>query len=238
MVPKTKLSIDVADLRDLIVPGLGNRRIFRILLTDACRHACDFCPMRAERDLPPHALEPARLARLFMTAFRRGWCDGLFITSGIPKDAVWAMDRMLEVVELLRVSHGYRGYLHVKAVAGAQPGQIEKLVRLVDRVSYNLEVPCRRAEEQDAQGPDFEKQAEVPVFELAAAAAVREARRDSARKAPPGLPPVPADRGNRAAMFAALRGRVVRPRPAQATLFPAANGVLSRPWGFAPGTFR
>ena len=55
--------------------------------TNACRYSCDYCPMRAERDLPRHALEPARLARLFMTAFRRGWCDGLFITSGIPKDA-------------------------------------------------------------------------------------------------------------------------------------------------------
>jgi predicted DNA-binding helix-hairpin-helix protein len=238
MVPRTKLSIDVADLRDLIVPGLGNRRIFRILLTDACRHACEDCPMRAERDLPPNALDAARLARLFMTAFRRGWCDGLFITSGIPKDAVRAMDRMLEVVELLRVAHGYRGYLHVKAVAGAEAGQIERLVRLVDRVSYNLEARCRRAQEENSMDPGSEKQAEVPVFELAAAAAVREARRDSARKAPPGLPPVPAERGNRARTFAALRGQLVRPRPAQATLFPATSGVLSRPWGLAPGIFR
>ena len=156
MVPKTKLSIDVADLRDLIVPGLGNRRIFRILLTDACRHSCDDCPMRAERDLAPHALDAARLARLFMTAFRRGWCDGLFITSGIPKDPVRAMDRMLELVEILRVAHGYRGYLHVKAVAGAEVGQIERLVRLVDRVSYHLEVPCRRAQEQNAKRLELE----------------------------------------------------------------------------------
>jgi len=112
-----------------------------------------------------------------MTAFRRGWCDGLFVTSGIPKDAVWAMDRMLELVEILRVTHGYRGYLHVKALAGAEPGQIEKLVRLVDRVSYNLEIPCRRAAEEHA--------APVPMRD--ATEALREARRDSARKAPPAL---------------------------------------------------
>src|ERR1700690_3493656 len=92
--------INANDLRDLIVPGLGNRRIFRILLTNACRYACDWCPMRSERDLPPAALEPAKLARLFMTAFRRGWCDGLFVTSGIPKDPVRAMDGMLELVEI------------------------------------------------------------------------------------------------------------------------------------------
>ena len=148
-----KVEEQVGILSELIVPGLGNRRIFRILLANACRYSCDDCPARAERDLPRHALEPARLARLFMTAFRRGLCDGLFVTSGIPKDAVRAMDRMLELVELLRVTHGYRGYLHVKALSGALPGQIEKLVRLVDRVSYSLEAPCRSA--LDSQVPPF-----------------------------------------------------------------------------------
>jgi predicted DNA-binding helix-hairpin-helix protein len=183
----TKRALDAIDLRDLIVPGLGNRRIFRILLTNACRHACDWCPMRSERDLPPAALEPAKLARLFMTAFRRGWCDGLFVTSGIPKDAVWAMDRMLELVEILRVTHGYRGYLHVKALAGAQPGQIEKLVRLVDRVSYNLEIPCKRAAEEHAHEQEPGKGLTAPVLVRDAVEALREARRDSARKAPPAL---------------------------------------------------
>ena len=185
---RARQALDPINFRDLIVPGLGNRRIFRILLTNACRYSCDYCPMRAERDLPRHALEPARLARLFMTAFRRGWCDGLFITSGIPKDAVWAMDRMLELVELLRVTHGYRGYLHAKALAGAQPGQIEKLVRLVDRVSYNLEVPCQRALDEHAPGKELDKGLALLTVARDAAAAVREARRTSARKAPPALP--------------------------------------------------
>jgi predicted DNA-binding helix-hairpin-helix protein len=181
--------LDPINIRDLIVPGLGNRRIFRILLTNACRYSCDYCPMRAERDLPRHALEPARLARLFMTAFRRGWCDGLFITSGIPKDAVWAMDRMLELVELLRVTHGYRGYLHVKALAGAEPGQVEKLVRLVDRVSYNLEAPCQQALSEHAPGKELDRGLEILTVARDAAETVREARRASARKAPPALPP-------------------------------------------------
>ncbi len=184
-------ALDPINIRDLIVPGLGNRRIFRILLTNACRYSCDYCPMRAERDLPRHALEPPRLARIFMTAFRRGWCDGLFITSGIPKDAVWAMDRMLELVELLRVTHGYRGYLHVKALAGAQPGQVEKLVRLVDRVSYNLEAPCQRALDEHAPGKDLDKGLAILAVARDAAAAVREARRESARKAPAAVPSAP-----------------------------------------------
>jgi predicted DNA-binding helix-hairpin-helix protein len=187
--------LDPINIRDLIVPGVGNRRIFRILLTNACRFSCDYCPMRAERDLPRHALEPGSLARLFMTAFRRGWCDGLFVTSGIPKDPIFAMERMLELVEILRFTHGYRGYLHAKALAGAEPGQIERLVRLVDRVSYNLEAPCQRALDEHAPGKSVARG--VALLETArdAAAAVREARRASALRAPAPLPPQPVSRG-------------------------------------------
>jgi len=182
-------ALDPINIRDLIVPGVGNRRIFRILLTNACRFSCDYCPMRAERDLPRHALEPGSLARLFMTAFRRGWCDGLFVTSGIPKDSIFAMERMLELVEILRFTHGYRGYLHAKALAGAEAGQIERLVRLVDRVSYNLEAPCQRALDEHAPGKSVARG--VALLETArdAAAAVREARRASALRAPAPLQP-------------------------------------------------
>jgi predicted DNA-binding helix-hairpin-helix protein len=187
--PRPRRALDPINIRELIVPGVGNRRIFRILLTNACRYSCDYCPMRAERDLPRHALEPASLARLFMTAFRRGWCDGLFVTSGIPKDPVFAMERMLELVGILRFTHGYRGYLHAKALAGAEPGQIERLVRLVDRVSYNLESPCQRALDEHAPGKNVANG--VALLETArdAATAVREARRASARQAPAPLPP-------------------------------------------------
>lgn len=179
--------LDRINIRELIVPGVGNRRIFRILLADACRFSCDYCPMRAERDLPRHALEPASLARLFMTAFRRGWCDGLFVTSGIPKDSVVAMKRMLELVETLRFTHGYRGYLHAKALAGAEPGQIERLVRLVDRVSYNLEAPCQRALVEHAPRESGAKGVALLEPDRNAATAVREARRASARLAPAPL---------------------------------------------------
>ena len=130
-------------LQGLVVPGSGGRRIFRLLLPDTCSHACDFCPARAQRALPEGVRQPARLARLFLAAYRRGWCDGLFVMCGVPRDPVRAMDRAIEIVSLLRFTLGYRGYIHVKGLGGAQPGQIERLLRLVDRVSYALEPACR-----------------------------------------------------------------------------------------------
>lgn len=132
-------------LREFIVTGFGGRKVFRILLSDACRYACDACPMGHQRRLSRDLHSAARLAALFLTAYRRGWCDGLFVTAGVPRNPVWAMERLLELVEIVRFRFGFRGYLHAKAMPGAEPGQVERLMRVVDRVSFRYEPPCEAA---------------------------------------------------------------------------------------------
>jgi len=140
---RAKNPLDPFNIRVLGDRGFGKTRLFRILMTNACAFSCSYCPMRAGRDLPRHALAPAELARVFMTAYRRRWASGLFVTSGIPKNPRFAMDRMIELVETLRFKHRYAGYLHAKAVSGAEPEQVERLALLCDRVSYNLEAACQ-----------------------------------------------------------------------------------------------
>ncbi|HQR46680.1 MAG TPA: hypothetical protein PK598_11795, partial [Thermoanaerobaculia bacterium] len=131
--------------RDLIAPGVGGRRVFTILVPEACRYACSFCPLTAVRRLPEPFRTARGLARLFLTAFRRGLCDGLYVTAGIARNPVRAMSKVLDLVEEVRIQHGFPGYIHVKSVPGAEPGQIQKLVHLADRVSYQLEPACRPA---------------------------------------------------------------------------------------------
>ncbi|MEO8431951.1 MAG: radical SAM protein [Acidobacteriota bacterium] len=140
---RTRDALDPINIRTLGNRGFGGTRLFRILLTNACAFECDYCPMRASRELPRHALEPRALAEIFMTAYRNGWVSGLFVTTGIPKSPRWAMDRLLELVETLRFRHRFAGYLHAKAVAGAEAAQVERLALLCDRVSYNLESACQ-----------------------------------------------------------------------------------------------
>ena len=140
---------DVGALRPINIRSLSNRgfgatKIFRILLSNACVFSCSYCPMRAGRDLPRHAIAPEKLAEIFLEAYRRGWSQGLFVTSGIPKNPVWAMDRMIELVELVRLRHRFAGYIHAKAVAGCRPDQVDRLALLVDRLSYNLESVCQQ----------------------------------------------------------------------------------------------
>ncbi|HEX2076986.1 MAG TPA: radical SAM protein [Longimicrobium sp.] len=144
------------NIRDLRVPGKGQMSLLRILMTNACSFNCHYCPMRRDRDMPRTLLKPEELVRIFMEAYRRGWCSGLFITTGIPGRPVKVMDDLITVLELLRGRETFRGYVHVKMVPGGQPAQIERLTALASRVSLNLEAPCGQSLAQIAPEKSLE----------------------------------------------------------------------------------
>lgn len=122
----------------------GGRRttLLRILMTNACSYNCHYCPMRRDRNMPRALLKPAELVRIFLDAHSRGWCEGLFITTAIPGRPVKVMDDLIEVLELLRNTHKFGGYIHVKILAGAEAAQVERITALATRISINLEAPC------------------------------------------------------------------------------------------------
>jgi predicted DNA-binding helix-hairpin-helix protein len=116
--------------------------LLRVLMTNACSFNCHYCPMRRDRSMPRTLLKPEELVRIFLGALRRGWCEGLFVTTGIPGRPVKVMDDLIHALELLRERHRFRGYIHVKIVPGAEAAQIERITALASRVSLNLEAPC------------------------------------------------------------------------------------------------
>ena len=111
-------------------------------MTNACSFNCHYCPMRRDRELPRTLLKPEELVRIFLGALRRNWCDGLFVTTGIPGRPVHVMDQLIAALELLRERDRFAGYIHVKLVPGAEDAQIERLTQLATRVSVNFETPC------------------------------------------------------------------------------------------------
>jgi predicted DNA-binding helix-hairpin-helix protein len=131
--------VNIRHLRPL--PGM-RVSLLRILMTNACSYNCHYCPMRRDRDMPRTLLKPEELVRIFLGARARGWCEGLFVTTGIPGRPVKVMDDLIAALELLRERHRFGGYIHVKLVPGAEPAQIERLTQLASRVSVNLEAPC------------------------------------------------------------------------------------------------
>jgi predicted DNA-binding helix-hairpin-helix protein len=158
--PRLRHTRDVGALRPLNIrhlrPAPGVRMsLLRILLTNACSYNCHYCPMRRDRPMPRTLLKPEELVRIFLGARQRGWCQGLFITTGIPGRPVKVMDDLIQVLELLRERHRFGGYVHVKLVAGSETSQIDRLTALASRVSLNFEAPCGKSLAQIAPDKSF-----------------------------------------------------------------------------------
>jgi predicted DNA-binding helix-hairpin-helix protein len=158
--PRLQHTKDVGALRPLNIrnlrPAPGMRMsLLRILMTNACSYNCHYCPMRQDRPMQRTLLKPEELVRIFLEAHARGWCQGLFITTGIPGRPVKVMDDLIQVLELLRERHRFGGYIHVKLVAGGETAQIDRLTQLANRVSLNFEAPCGKSLAQIAPEKSF-----------------------------------------------------------------------------------
>src|SRR3954471_5925421 len=145
--PRLRHANDVGALRPLnfrnVSAGRGRKTtLLRILMTNACSYNCHYCPMRRDRNLPRALLKPEEVVRIFLAARDRGWCEGLFLTTGIPGRPVKVMDDLIQTLELLRHRHRFDGYIHVKIRGGAEPAQVERISQLATRISVNLEAPC------------------------------------------------------------------------------------------------
>jgi predicted DNA-binding helix-hairpin-helix protein len=148
------------------LPGGGSTRLMRVMQTNACSLSCGYCPTHCGGKVKRTALASEEVATTFMNLHRAGAADGLFLTSGVPGRPRRAMDRMLASVEILRRRHGFRGYVHLKLLPGADRAQVEAACALANRVSVNLEAPTDAhvrmlAREKDLTG-DL-----LPALELA-----------------------------------------------------------------------
>ncbi|MCX7670343.1 MAG: radical SAM protein [Anaerolineae bacterium] len=124
----------------VITPWGERKAILKVLQTSACQNNCYYCALRAGRDVRRAHLTPDELARSFDLMYRAGVVEGLFLSSGVM-DTVRTMDEMIATVELVRLKYGFRGYIHLKLLPGAEEAHIARAIELADRVSANLEGP-------------------------------------------------------------------------------------------------
>ena len=76
-----------------------------------------------------------------MEFYRRNYIEGLFLSSGIIQDPTFTMELLYRTIWLLRNQYHFNGYVHVKAIPGADPELVERMGYLADRMSVNLELP-------------------------------------------------------------------------------------------------
>ncbi len=128
-------------LSQATLPNGKRINLLKTLLTSACERNCFYCPFRAGRDFRRASFTPEEFARLFMDLHRAGLVQGIFLSSGVVAGGVFTQDKLLDTAEILRNKLGYRGYIHLKIMPGAERDQVEHAMRLADRVSINLEAP-------------------------------------------------------------------------------------------------
>jgi predicted DNA-binding helix-hairpin-helix protein len=115
--------------------------LLKTLLSSACERDCYYCPFRAGRDFRRATFKPQEFAELFMKLYQSNMAEGIFLSSGIAAGGATTQNKILDTAEILRNKLGFRGYLHLKIMPGAEKGQVERLMQLADRVSINLEAP-------------------------------------------------------------------------------------------------
>lgn len=115
--------------------------LLKILLTNECIYDCKYCINRRSNDVPRAAFTPEEICELTIGFYRRNYIEGLFLSSGILGSPDMTMELLYRSLYLLRHRHHFQGYIHVKAIPGADPVLIEKTGLLADRMSVNLELP-------------------------------------------------------------------------------------------------
>lgn len=115
--------------------------LLKILMTNECIYDCKYCLNRCSNDVPRATFTPEEICTLTMEFYRRNYIEGLFLSSGIVGNPSFTMELLGRTIYLLRVRYGFNGYIHVKAIPGADPEVIRQTGFLVDRMSVNLELP-------------------------------------------------------------------------------------------------
>lgn len=115
--------------------------LLKILLTNFCIFDCRYCVNRSSSNVERARFTPEEVVSLTLDFYKRNYIEGLFLSSGIIRSPDYTMEQLVEVARSLREDHGFRGYIHLKTIAEADPSLIEAAGRHADRLSVNIELP-------------------------------------------------------------------------------------------------
>lgn len=115
--------------------------LLKILMSNQCIYDCAYCVNRISNDVRRTAFTPDEIADLTINFYRRNYIEGLFLSSAVVKSPDHTMELIIRTVRLLREVYRFNGYIHIKAIPGADSALIEKAGGYVDRMSVNIELP-------------------------------------------------------------------------------------------------
>lgn len=115
--------------------------LLKLLLTNYCIYDCAYCISRSSNDVKRAAFTVDEVVELTIEFYKRNYIEGLFLSSGIFKNADYTMERLVRIAKDLRLVHNFNGYIHLKLIPGASDELVQQAGLYADRLSANLELP-------------------------------------------------------------------------------------------------
>ncbi|HEY4545543.1 MAG TPA: putative DNA modification/repair radical SAM protein [Pedomonas sp.] len=114
--------------------------LLKILMTNFCIYDCAYCINRVSSNVERARFTPEEVATLTLELYRRNMIEGLFLSSGIIKSPDQTMADIVRIARMLRVDHGFKGYIHLKTIPDAAPELVAEAGLYADRLSVNIEL--------------------------------------------------------------------------------------------------
>jgi len=114
-------------------------------MSNDCVLDCRYCGNRRTNSTPRASFSAKELADLTIQFYRRNYIEGLFLSSAVERSPDHTMEKMLETLKMLRHDYLFHGYIHLKAIPGADPRLLEQAGFLADRMSVNIEQPTEQS---------------------------------------------------------------------------------------------
>jgi predicted DNA-binding helix-hairpin-helix protein len=116
-------------------------KIFKTLMNNSCSYDCKYCPNASGCNNKKVFYNPEELSSLFNHLHKKLDVNGLFLSSGVAKDADNSTEKMIQAVNILRNKYKFKGYIHFKVLPGTSYHLIKQASELVTRMSINIEAP-------------------------------------------------------------------------------------------------
>ncbi len=119
--------------------------LLKILMSNDCIYDCEYCPNRRNSGVRRATVTPEEICELTVNFYKRNYIEGLFLSSAVFGTPDKTMELLYQTVLKLRTDYRFNGYIHLKGIPHADPLLIDKASRLVDRMSYNIELPSEKS---------------------------------------------------------------------------------------------
>ncbi len=137
--------------------GNRNVKLFKVLMTNKCNNDCAYCTNCRNHNYTRAQLDSKTLSHIFMNYYEKNEAEGIFLSSGIIKDADTTMEQLIETAHILRSKYSYNGYIHLKVIPGASKDHIKHAMQLADRVSINIETATKDGLSDLSSTKDYDK---------------------------------------------------------------------------------